>query len=138
MNVVSERKEIIFKNIITFEENGEKKERPIYKIGLSHKNIDGSYSNGSMLCKFSKNAPIIETKALIYIKNAWIDFYFKERKKETGEKFKETIPYIFINEFETLDETIENSKNDSLIQNEVDPYQQFNEEMALSDDDLPF
>lgn len=146
MKIVSDRKEMIFRNDINYTDNtGNSITRPIYKIGLSHKNTDGSYSQGSMLCKFSKNMPDLESKTLIYIKNAWLDFYFKERTKENGEKFKETIPYIFINEFVTLDEAINEGKPDfdnmPTSNNNIevsDPFQEFADATEISPDELPF
>lgn len=146
MQVVSDRKEMIFKNDINYtDSSGNQITKSIYKIGLSHKNTDGSYSKGSMLCKFPKNTPELESQTLIYIKNAWLDFYFKEKEKENGEKFKETVPYIFINEFTTIDEAINNGRNDfnnmadsTPEVEENDPFKDFSNEVILNDDDLPF
>jgi hypothetical protein len=84
MQVVSNRKEKIYRN--------DYEGKPIYKIGLSKKNQDGNYTNGYMLCSFKKGTDI-PNKTYINIKNAWLDFYLKE---------KETIPYIFINEYEII------------------------------------
>ena len=86
MEIVSNRKEKIFRKDF----NG----KPIYKIGLSKKNQDGSYTNGYMLCSFKKGTDIPD-KSYINIKQAWVDFYLKE---------KETIPYIHINNFELVEE----------------------------------
>lgn len=106
-----------------------------YKMGLSKKTQDGKYINGYIMCRF-KNGVVLEDKSKIYIKNAWLDFYLKD---------KETKPYIFINEFETIAEAINSSKNpnnmtNSQIVQEVvnsnDPYEEFG--IEISDEDLPF
>jgi hypothetical protein len=89
MQIISDRKEKIFKFI-------DYKDRPVYKIGLSKKDINGKYVNGYMLCSFKKGTNI-QDKSFIKIKSAWLDFYLKD---------KETIPYIFINEFEIVDDEV--------------------------------
>ena len=105
-----------------------------YNMGLSKKNQDGRYINGYIMCRF-KNGVELEDKTKIYIKNAWLDFYLKD---------KETKPYIFVNEFETIGETIEKAKaptNSQIIQsvmNDDDPFKSFGEEVELTEFDLPF
>ena len=47
-----------------------------------------------MLCSFKKGTDIPD-KSYINIKQAWVDFYLKD---------KETIPYIHINDFELVEE----------------------------------
>ena len=84
MEIVSNRKEKIFRKDF----NG----KPIYKIGLSKKNQDGNYTNGYMLCSFKKGTDIPD-KSFIMIKSAWLDFYLKD---------KETVPFIFVNDFEIV------------------------------------
>ena len=145
MKVVSDKKEMIFRNEITYtDESGTEQKKTLYKISLSHKNADGSYSQTSMLCKFPKDTEL-KTKTLISIKQAWLDFYFKDRKKETGESFKETIPYIFINEYEICDESNEmpDSKSVENNSNEVNIPTNYktdydDKEIVLTDNDLPF
>ena len=145
MKVVSDKKEMIFRNEITYtDDSGNEKTKTIYKISLSHKNADGSYSQTSMLCKFPKDTDL-KTKTLISIKQAWLDFYFKDRKKETGESFKETIPYVFINDYEICDESNENpdSKSVENNSNEVNIPTNYKtdydeNEIVLTDNDLPF
>lgn len=106
-----------------------------YNLGLSRKDRDGNYINGYMPCRF-KNTVSVEDKTKLYIKNAWLDFYLKD---------KETKPYIFINEFELVGETIEKAKETKVqeqqrVLNEVvnDPFEQFGNEVELSEIDLPF
>lgn len=84
MEIVSNRKEKIFRKDF----NG----KPVYKIGLSKKDINGNYINGYMLCSFKKGTDIPD-KSFINIKNGWVDFYLKD---------KETIPFIFINDYEIV------------------------------------
>lgn len=88
--------------------------KTFYKAGLSRKNRDGNYINGYISCKF-KNGVSVNDKTKIYLKNAWLDFYLKD---------KVTVPYIFINEFETVEETINNVKQEL--------------EYEIKDEDLPF
>jgi len=86
MEVISNRKEKIYRNDF----NG----KPMYKIGLSKKDKNGNYINGYMLCSFKKDTDI-PNKSYINIKQAWVDFYLKD---------KETVPFIFINDFELIKE----------------------------------
>lgn len=104
--------------------------RIFYSVGLSRKDRDGNYINGYMPCRFKNNVSV-EDKTKMYIKSAWLDFYLKD---------KETKPYIFINEFELVGETIENAKQKEKeeIKEEVDPFTQFANEVEITDDDLPF
>lgn len=106
--------------------------KTFYNVGLSRKDRDGNYINGYMPCRF-KNDVSVEDKTKMYIKSAWLDFYLKD---------KETKPYIFINEFELVGETINKSKvqEQQEILNEVvnDPFAEFGNEVIISDDDLPF
>lgn len=84
MEIVSNRKEKIFRKDF----NG----KSVYKIGLSKKDINGKYINGYMLCNFKKGTDIPD-KSFINIKCGWVDFYLKD---------KETIPFIFVNDFEIV------------------------------------
>lgn len=105
MEIVSNRKEKIFRKDF----NG----KPVYKIGLSKKNQDGSYTNGYMLCSFKKGTDISD-KSFIMIKSAWLDFYLKE---------KETIPYIFINDYEVIEDNKEVVKVETITTEELDDTQ---------------
>lgn len=121
MQVVSNKKEIIFRN--------EYEGRAIYRIGISKKNKDGSYSSSTMLCKFPKDVDI-KNKTLIIIKNAWIDFYLRNNDNDQ----KEGVPYIFINEFVVVGE-IEDKKEEK----EIDPYEEFGKRVEIQQSpDLPF
>ena len=103
MNISNKYPVMIFKS----EYQGNK----FYKVGLSKKDVDGNYINGYMPVRFKKGVEL-EDKTKIYIKNAWLDFYIKD---------KTTMPYIFISEFEKLEDTIENAKQ----KEELDPYETF-------------
>ena len=97
--------------------------RTFYSLGLSKKKQDGSYENGYIDCQFKKGIEL-ENKTKIYIKDAWLSFY--------KNKDNLTMPYIFINNFETIEETIEESK-------EVDPfsiYTEYGESIEIKDDFL--
>ena len=113
MNIEYKYHIMVFKN--------EYEGKPIYKLGISKKNQDGSYTNGYILTQFKKNVEL-ENKTNIYIKNAWLTFYLTKEKK--------TVPYIFINEFETVEQTIEKNKN---------PYEEFGKQLDEETDfELPF
>lgn len=71
--------------------------KEFYSVGLSKKDRNGNYINGYMTCSFKKGVSVPD-KTKIYIKKAWVDFYLKE---------KETKPFIFISEFETIGQTID-------------------------------
>lgn len=96
MNFVEGKKCNVFVNVV----NG----NVFYVIGLSKKDMNGNYINGTINCKFKKGTEPTE-KCKIVIKNAWLDFYIKEVERN-GKKAKETIPFIFINEY-----TNENEEN---------------------------
>ena len=86
MNIISDKKEIVFRS----EHDG----KVYYSIGMSKKRQDGSYENGYMNVHFKKDVEL-QNKTKILIKQAWLDFYTKN---------KQTVPYVFINEFETVSE----------------------------------
>ena len=116
MNIVSKTQHKIFVN------DYEGKE--LYSIGLSKKDISGNYINGYMNCKFRKNEHI-PNKATIIIKDAWLDFNVSNKK---------TYPYIFINEYELVNENkVEESK-----EIKEDPYEQMGEEVEIDETELPF
>ena len=71
MNVNNEFPVMIFAN----EFNGKR----YYKVGLSKKDVDGNYIRGYKDVRFKKET-FIHNKTLIKIKNAWLDFYVKDKK----------------------------------------------------------
>ena len=119
MNIISDRTEVIYKNV--------HERKTIYSIWVSKKNLDGSYTNGYINVKFPKTIELKEDKTLIKINNAWLDFYLKD---------KTTIPYIFINEFEILNDMTKDITTKKEIKN--DPYEEMGEEVKITDDNLPF
>lgn len=122
MEIINKYPVKIFKNTYN--------DKDYYKIGLSKKNSEGKYINGSMDCQFRKDVNV-DTDKKIYIKEAWLDFYLTEEKKN-DKVSKITHPYIFINNFEYVGDVVEQSK----VAN--DPFQDFGDELALEDSDLPF
>lgn len=94
--------------------------RQLYSFGLSKKNQDGTYTNGYMPCQFKKGEEV-QNKTKIYIKQAWLKFYLKD---------KETKPYIFINEYETIEETIEKAKEPEQVN---DPFTEYGESIEIDD-----
>lgn len=128
MNIVNDKPVIIFRN----EYNG----RISYQTSLSKKDKDGNYVNGYMPIQF-KNGVEFNNQQKIYIKDAWLSFYNIERENN-GKKNVTTHPYIFVNEFETVEETINNSKVDFENTIEEDPFVDFGSQIEINDDDLPF
>ena len=126
MNIESKQPYTVFRN--------DYNQYTFYKIGISKKDATGKWINGYIRCKFKKDI-VLENKTRIYIKKAWLSFDLKE---------KETIPFIFIAEFETIDETIENSKKsaeklaEEPQRNSEVPFKDFGEEIEIQDEDLPF
>lgn len=129
MNISTENQVMIFKR--------EYQGNIFYSLGLSKKNQDNTYTNGYMPCQFKKGVQL-EDKTKIYIKKAWLSFYLKD---------KETKPYIFISEYTTLEQTIDNSKkidytkyDENPITGDLeptnDPFAEFGEE--VSGMELPF
>lgn len=98
-----------------------------YSVGLSKKNMEGNYVNGYMDCKFKKEV-VLDNKTKINMKNAWLDFYVKDKK---------TIPYIFISDFDLVDTKQEQPKEE-----QFDPYKTFGTsitgEQLDEDMELPF
>jgi len=113
MNISNEYPIMIFRN----EYDG----NVYYKTSLSKKDINGNYINGYIQCKFKKGVEI-ENKTNIYIKKAFLSFYNKNDA---------TIPYIFISEFETIDEVIEKTQTKS-----VETIKQ--DEIIIDENELPF
>ena len=90
-----------------------------YSIGLSNKRTDGTYENGYMKCRFKKGIDV-KDKTKIIIKDGFVSFYKKE---------KETIPVLFITDFE------EEKKTEKV---EEDPYEEMGKQIELTESDLPF
>ena len=103
-----------------------------YRAGISKKDQNGNYINGYLDVRFGKDV-VLENGTNIYIKKAWISFYLKDKK---------TIPYVFINEFETVTQTVERIKQEAR-EEKHDPYEEIGnqvriDEFSILDDDLPF
>lgn len=102
-----------------------------YSLGLFKKGLDNNYVRGFINCQFKKDLEI-NTDKKIYIKKAWLTFYLKD---------KITVPYIFINEFEYVEDVIKQNitKNEGKdLGKEVDPFEDFANEVEIKDEDLPF
>ena len=93
MKVSSDRHEVIFRN----DYNG----KTYYKLKLVKKDEQGNWLNGYINCRFKKDV-VLEDKTHVEIKDAWLDFYVKD---------KNTVPFIFINDF-----TIADVKKDPFIE----------------------
>ena len=82
MQIIQQYPVKVFKNIY--------QDKTYYRIGLSKKDQNGNYINGAIDAHFRNDAEVDDSKK-IYIQEAWLDFYVKD---------KITHPYIFINKFE--------------------------------------
>lgn len=123
MNISNELPVSIYKS----EFNG----NTFYRLGMFKKDQNGNYIRGYINCQFKKGVEI-DTDKKIYLKNAWLTFYIKDKK---------TIPYIFINEFEYVSDVIKQEvKKDERegLGKVVDPFEEFANEVELGPDDLPF
>lgn len=117
MKVIFDRPIMIFKS--------EYNDRPVYKMGMSRKKQDGSYEKGYMLVRFKKDV-VLENMAKINVNDNWLDFYKKD---------VQTIPYIFINDFE-------------VVEDKKDPFEEYGqsittksrieEQLQITESDLPF
>lgn len=112
MEIISNRGEMIFKN--------EKDGKISYSIGLSKKKEDGTYENGYILARFRKDVEL-DDRTKIKIKSAWLDFFKIEKR---------TLPYIFINDFEKVE-----NKEEVKEQKNVDNWGSAKD---IEPDDLPF
>ena len=86
MNIIEEKEKVIYKSTIN--------DKVSYAIGLSKKKEDGTFDLGYLPCRFKKDVNL-ENKTKIKIKQAWLDFFKKDKK---------TYIYAFINDFEIVKE----------------------------------
>ena len=86
-------------------------DRTVYSMGISKKDINGNYVNGYIQVKLPKGVTL-DNKTRIYIKEAWLSFSLVEGRTKL---------YIFVNDFETVQETIEKAKDN-------DPFTEYEEE----------
>lgn len=112
MKIVSDRHEVVYKN----EYNG----KTYYRLKLARKDEQGNWVNGYINCRFKKDV-VLDDKTHIEIKDAWLDFYLKD---------KITYPFIFINDFVKTDAEKQEQK--------IDPFLEMANEIELDDDCLPF
>lgn len=98
--------------------------RTRYTMSISKKIAEGQYDSGYILVSFRKGVELAN-KSKIKIKSAWLTFY----KTKNGEHTN-TVPYIFINEFELVNDELQQS-NGGISSVKLD-------EIVLTEDDLPF
>lgn len=122
MEIVSNKEEMIFKS--------EYNDKPIYRIGLSKKDKEGRYIKGYMNVNFKKGVEL-DNMTKIKIKSAWLDFY----KKDIN-----TIPVIFINDFDIVSVTPTVSKKDVFEEfgNSIKTDFDTGGQIQITDNDLPF
>ena len=128
-------------------------DRVFYSIGLSKKNASGGYDKGYMPVQF-KNGVDVPDQTKIYLKHAWISFYTR-KKSVNGAEYTETVPYIFVNEFATMQDQIDKyhvdfdeiearknntsiSENKEPTQEQNDLFEEFGQEIEINESDLPF
>ena len=127
MNIQSDKPYMIFQK----DYNGKK----YYKLGLSRKLQNGEYENGYIDVQFKQDVEI-QNKEKIYLKNAFLTFY--------KNKDKATIPYIFVMDFERVEDTTEHNKETDIAKQEAkDDFADLGKEVTLdeveiTDSDLPF
>lgn len=124
MEIVSDREETIYRKDF----DG----KPKYTIGLVKKDKQGNYENGYMTARFKQDVTLRD-RTKIMIKQAWLSFSQYEKK---------TYPYVFINDFEIVDEgEMQETQGD-----EVNPFEymktkvesDIGEQIRIEDGDLPF
>lgn len=76
-----------------------------YKIRIQKTLLNGKCDNGYLPAKFKKGIDI-PNKTRIYLKESWLTFY-KRQSLKNSVLFNETVWYIFINDFATVEEQIE-------------------------------
>lgn len=118
MNIINDKPVMIFKK----EENNKIK----YTVGLSNKKQDGTYENAYFPIQFNKGV-VLENQTKIMLVKSWLSFYSWEYQEKNGTTF-----FIKCSEFTTLEDIQTAPKEEN------DPFQEFADEIVLTDDDLPF
>ena len=112
MNIECDKEKTIFRN--------EHNDKVFYSISMSKKDKEGNWQTGYVMCRFPKEADI-PNKTKIKIHEGWLDFYLKEDK---------TIPYVFINKYEIIEDV-------EIPQNTKSNYAE-DSDIQLDDNSLPF
>ena len=129
MNINTQNAYTIFKNNVG--------DKTYFKIGLSKKRQDGTYENGYVPIQFKKGVDI-PNQTKIYLRQAWWTFYNKV-VSVNGSEHKETIPYIFCNDFITLEDRIAETRPDfDAMEEKKSTQTSFITADMISDEDLPF
>lgn len=121
MNIQTDKPKMVYKYIT-------KDGKEFYSLGLSKKKQDGTYETGFITCRFKKDVKL-ENKTKILIKGGWLDFYLKD---------KITNPFIFINDFEIIQENKPVEVNEFSVMNTKTEYQNEDSDIKLDDKDLPW
>lgn len=104
---------------------------PSYSIGLSKKKMDSDeYERGYQPVRFKKGTDI-PNQTKIVIKNAFPTF---DKWTDSEGKTRNSY-YIMILDYTLVEEQ---AKQEQPVKQESDPFQDFSNEVELSDDDLPF
>lgn len=118
MNIQTDKMQMIFRK--------DYEDRTVYTMGMSKKKPDGTYDNAYIPVNFKKGVEL-ENQTNIYIKSAWLTFF---KTKEGKPMF-----YIFINDFNTVQEQA-NEFKDASIKTETNGLKSLN--IEIKDTDLPF
>lgn len=116
MQLISDKEEMVFRK--DFENN------VTYSLGLSKKDKNNNYVNGYINVVFKKGIDL-QNKTKIKIKEAWLSFNQKENR---------TYPYIFINDFDVVEEKDPFKEFGESIKTEFDTGKQ----IQIDPEDLPF
>ena len=120
MHFETDRTYMIFKN--------ENYGRINYRLNMSKfDDREQQYVYGYIPCRFRKDVKV-DNKQKIKLKDSWLDFYTKDKK---------TYCYIFINDFELVNDNEQDNKQ--VETGQVDLNNDFmNDSYPINDDDLPF
>ena len=119
MDIISNKDELIFRKDF--------KGKPTYSMGLYKSDKESNLVCGYIKVNFRKGIDI-PNKTKIKIKDAWLDFYNKDKK---------TYPYIFINEFEIVDNGEKENPYEQ-FGNSIKTESQIGKQIEIQDSDLPF
>lgn len=87
--------------------------KTFYSLGLSQKKQDGTYLNGYMDCEFKKGVTI-PNKTKINITKGWLKFYINKEKR--------TVVQVFISEFESDSQVIDDPDFQALEDDSFIPF----------------
>lgn len=122
MNIHTKFPIMIFRN----EYNG----KASYSTTISNKKEDNTYENAFISINFPKGTDLAD-RTKIQIKNGFLSFYKK------GEEGNQSIVFkVIVTDYEIVE--LGEAKVEKQEESTSDPFEEFGNEVVLSDDDLPF